>query len=258
MSSPTWTHVALSSEFLPFEGECWRLVEAQHRVSTLKLTDTLDEQVLLENLIEATKPERPPETRRLDYLLATPFRYDAVYPTGSRFRRAGRTPGVFYAAETPATGLAEIAFHRLLFFAESPSTPWPADSSDFTAFAVAVTIRRQLDLTREPLSRDSALWRHPTDYGPCQALADAARAAGAQSLRYASVRDPGGGRNLAVLDPDVFAKPAPVGQQTWRVRFSASGVQARCDFPRQGLEFPREAFISDPRIATLNWDRSAP
>ena len=43
MSSPIWTRVALSSEFRRFDSACWRLVEAQHRVSTLKLTDTLAE-----------------------------------------------------------------------------------------------------------------------------------------------------------------------------------------------------------------------
>ncbi len=101
MSLPIWTPAALASEARAYRRHVWRLVEAQHRVSTLKLVDTLEEQALLEDLIEATKPALPPEARGLDYLLATPFRYDAPYPVGSRFRRAGRTPGVFYAAETP-------------------------------------------------------------------------------------------------------------------------------------------------------------
>jgi hypothetical protein len=61
MPSPTWTPDALRSKAAKFEGRCWRLVEAQHRVSTLKLADTLAEQTLLENLIEETKPPIPPE-----------------------------------------------------------------------------------------------------------------------------------------------------------------------------------------------------
>jgi hypothetical protein len=32
---------------------------------------------------------------------------------------------------------AEMTFHRLLFFAESPGTPWPADPAARTAFAAA-------------------------------------------------------------------------------------------------------------------------
>jgi hypothetical protein len=77
----------------PCGGDCWRLVEAQHKVSTLKLTDTLAEQALLESLLEETKPKLPEEAKGLHYLMAAPFRYGAPYPRGSRFRRAGRTPG---------------------------------------------------------------------------------------------------------------------------------------------------------------------
>lgn len=257
MSSPIWTRVALSSEFRRFEGACWRLVEAQHSVSTLKLTDTLAEQAVLEDLIEETKPAIPPDCRHLDFLLATPFRYGAVYPTGSRFRRAGRTLGVYYAAENPTTAVAEMAFYRLLFFAESPATPWPSDAAEYTAFSGCVSTGQLLDLTGEPLCQDRVLWNDLTDYGPCQAFADAARAADADVIRYRSVRDPDEGANLAILMCRAFARPAPVDRQTWRIRLSPSGVQALCEFPRQGLEFPRGAFVADPRIAALNWDRGA-
>lgn len=258
MSSPIWTRVALSSEVRRFDGACWRLVEAQHRVSTLKLTDTLAEQALLEDLIEETKPAIPPECRHLDFLLATPFRYGAAYPNGSRFRRAGRTLGVCYAAESPTTAVAEMAFYRLLFFAESPDTPWPSDAAEYTAFSAAVATARLLDLTSEPLSADSALWTDLTDYSHCQAFADAARAASAHVIRYRSVRDPAKGANLAILMCGAFSKPAPVERQTWRIRLSHSGVQALCEFPRQAVEFPRDAFAADPRIATLNWNRESP
>ena len=35
MSSRIWTAAALSSEAVRLDGKVWRLVEAQHRVSTL-------------------------------------------------------------------------------------------------------------------------------------------------------------------------------------------------------------------------------
>ncbi len=119
MSSPIWTPAALSSELGKYEGRCWRIVVAQHQVSTLKLVDSLAEQTILEDLIEATKPVTPADCRHLDYLLATPFpaMVRNIEP-GSRFRRAGRTPGVYYAAEKEETAVAEMAFYRLLFFAE--------------------------------------------------------------------------------------------------------------------------------------------
>ncbi len=255
MSWPISTPAALAFERRAYRGRGWRVVEAQHRVSTLKLVDSLAEQARLEDLIEATKPAVPEPCRHLDYLLATPFRYGADYPKGSRFRRAGRTPGVFYASERPATAMAEMAFYRLLFFAESPQTPWPDNAADYTAFAAALASETALDLTRPPLAEHRAAWTDPLDYGACQALADAARKAGATLLRYESVRDPEGGANLAVLECGVFAKPQPVARQTWRLHLGPFGARALCEFPAGGLEFSRTAFAGDPRIRDMAWER---
>lgn len=44
MSSPIWTPDALLSEKRTVSGKYWRLVEAQHQVSTMKLVDTVEEQ----------------------------------------------------------------------------------------------------------------------------------------------------------------------------------------------------------------------
>src|ERR1700694_4010704 len=127
MSSSTSIADALLSSIRPAEGRCWRFVEAQHIVSTTKLTDTLAEQRRLETLIDETKPAIPAECRDLNFLLSTPFRYGGTYPNGSRFRRAGLTHGLFYAAQREETAAAEITYYRLLFFAESPDTPWPTN-----------------------------------------------------------------------------------------------------------------------------------
>lgn len=248
MSLPIWTPAALSSEARSFSGPVWRFVEAQHRVSTLKLVDTLDEQALLEDLLEESKPVLPPECAGLDYLLATPFRYGAVYPHGSRFRRAGRTLGVYYAGLSVETALSEMAFYRLLFFAESPATPLPANAADYTAFSALVETGAAIDLTVPPLDRDAALWTHPTDYAACQALTDGARAAGLAAIIYRSVRDPAGGTNMALLTASAFAAPRPVERQTWRIRLSPLGVQALCDHPPRRIGFSREDFRGDPRI----------
>lgn len=256
MSSSTWTPDALSSNATNLNGECWRFVEAQHRVSTLKLVDSLEEQAFLETLIEETKPPLPEDCRGLHYLLSTPFRHGAPYPIGSRFRRAGRTEGVFYASEGIGTAASELAFHRLLFFAESPDTPWPANPGEYTAFSVAYSTAKGLDLTRPPFDRDRDAWRHPSDYAPCQTLAEGARSASMDAIRYQSVRDPIEGANLALLRCSAFADPNPREWQTWRVHLQTSGVQAICEHPRQSLSFGRTSFESDARIADMSWDRA--
>lgn len=254
MPSRTWTRAALSSERRRLSGVCWRMVEAQHRVSTMKLVDTLAEQGVLEDLVEATKPRLPADCRHLHYLLATPFRYGAPYPSGSRFRRAGLTPGVFYASKTAATAVAEMTFHRLLFFADSPATPWPADAGDYTAFSARFHTASGLDLTAPPLDADTKRWTHATDYAPCQALADEARHADVEVLRYPSARDRQG-VNIALLACGAFAAAAPLERQTWRVNLGPHGARAVCDFPDERLEFDRQAFAADPRIAALRWLR---
>ena len=255
MSLATWTPDALSSNARGLTGRCWRVVEAQHVVSTMKLVDTLAEQELLEQLLEESKPPIPPECRHLHYLLATPFRYGSPYPRGSRFRRAGLTPGVFYGSQTQATAMAEVMLHRLLFFAESPRTPWPANAGEHTAFAVRYRAASGLDLTAAPLDRDAALWSRLTDYRACQELADAARAAGVQALRYRSVRDPRGGINVALLTCAAFTSREPIERQTWRLHWGATGGRAICDNPPTRLEFDRSTFTADPRIAALQWER---
>ena len=65
MSSTTWTPDALSSSAGSLKGDCWRFVEAQLRVSTLKLVDDLAAQALLEDLIEAAKGGDVNEVERL-------------------------------------------------------------------------------------------------------------------------------------------------------------------------------------------------
>jgi len=242
---------ALSSEFTRLSTHVWRLVEAQHRVSTMKLVDHVDEQALLEDLLEETKPAYPPECEGLDYLLKTPFRYGAAYPHGSRFRRAGKTPGVFYAALEISTAIAEMAFYRLLFFAESPTTPLPSNPAEYTAFAVPIDSGKVLDLTAAPFDRDYAAWEDRLDYAACQSFAETARNAEAEAIIYRSVRDPQRGCNIALLTASAFSAPEPSERQTWRIRLSRAGVQAIRNHPLLRLGFSVIDFAEDPRIAAV-------
>jgi hypothetical protein len=254
MSSSTSTLDARSSDACALIGICWRVVEGQHLISTLKLVATVDEQEVLENEIERTKPQVPPECRHLHYLLYTPFRYGGFYP-GSRFRRAGMNEGVFYGAERPETAIAEMAFHRLLFYMESPDTPWPSNATEYTAFSVEYATEKAIDLTAGKYRADEAKWTHLTDYSHCQAFADRARAAHIEIICSRSVRDPRKGKNLALLTCRSFAKPNPITRQTWRVLLSDAGALAICELPRSRITFDRQCFAADPRIAKLRWVR---
>jgi hypothetical protein len=236
-----------SSNAQPFSGEIWRMVESQSRVSTLSLTDTIEEQAVLEQLIEEVKPDFPPGCAGLHYLLATPFRY-APYPHGSRFRRAGQREGVFYGSRRIETAAAELAFYRLLFFKESPDTKLPARPVEHTAFSVRVR-GSAADLTRPPFEADRTRWENLTNYADCQDLADQARADGIDMLIYRSVRDPRGGDNVALLTPKAFADALYRRQETWRLFVRPHSVQAIREFPPAALEFKTADFAADPRLA---------
>ena len=224
------------------------MVESQSRASTLSLTDTLEEQAVLEQLIEEVKPDFPPGCAGLHYLLATPFRY-APYPYGSRFRRAGQREGVFYGARRIETAAAELAFYRLLFFKESPDMKLPSRAVEHTAFSVRVR-GSAADLTRPPFAAERSRWEHLTEYADCQDLADQARAAGVEILIYRSVRDPRGGDNVALLTPKAFADTAYRRQETWRLFVRPHVVQAIREFPPAALEFKLIDFAADPRLAS--------
>ena len=58
-----------------------------------------------------------------------------------------------------------------------------------------------------------------------------------------------------MLTCPAFAAPQPVDRQTWRIRIGRSGAQAIREHPNLGLEFGRDSFGTDPRLAGMNWDR---
>ena len=202
----------------------------------MRLTDSLEEQALLEAVLEESKPPLPPALRRLHDLLATPYRYRPHL--GSRFRSA-LEPGVWYGAEALRTALAEKAYWRLRFLLDSPATPdlKPVPHSAFTA---AVRTRAALDLTRAPFVRERAVWTHPTSYQGAQELAAAARLAQIGLIRYESVRDPEHAACVAALDPSVFGRATPRGLQTWFIAAARSRV--RC--APQGNGVPQFEFAA--------------
>lgn len=219
MSLPTWTRRAVETEAAPTRVRLWRAVEAQHVVATMALVDSADEQALLEDILEETKPPSPADCADLHYLLQTPFRYLA--PVASRFRRAHEA-GVWYGAERRETCLAELGYWRWRFVADS-------DGIDRLAPVAHTVFRAQargtgIDLTRPPWLQTRVRWTAADDYSACHALAELARGAGIGILRYESVRDPQRSACAAVLDCTCFGGTSVIEQQSWFLTVTSSGV----------------------------------
>ena len=115
-----WTPTALASEFRRYRRTVWRVVEAQHRISTNRLTSDLGEQKRLEELADSAKPDLPKTAHGLHYLLASPFRYG--HTVASRFRRANERPGIFYASEAEGTAITAASRRAELEGPESEGT----------------------------------------------------------------------------------------------------------------------------------------
>ena len=212
--------------------------------------DNLNEQKILQDLIDRRRAIPPIAAPALPSLHALSLQ---IISTDTRFRRAGL--GSSFYRRDAGIAAAEISFYRLLFFLESPNTPWPANPAEYTAFAAKYGTERAIDLGKSPFDAHASKWTDPVDYTHCQALAERARGAGIDVIRYMSARDPGRGFNLALLSCGPFKSNAPMRLQTWRIHLSSSGVNAICEAPKSGVDFGRNAFAVYPRIATLVWNR---
>jgi hypothetical protein len=213
------------------------MVESQHIAATMKLVDNRDEQDLLESLLESSKPPQPNDTAGLDYLLATPFRYDPKRG-GSRFR-AVTDPGVFYAAESVRTAGVELGYWRWKFLQDAPDLDH-IEPVAHTVFRVEVATS-VVDLQRPPFDADAAVWQHPTNYAPTQQFARIAREANIGGILYRSARDLRPSWCLALLTPAGFAKSKPhAKQQTWYLAVSPQEVTLRRD--TESMQFSTEGW----------------
>lgn len=243
MSPDIWTLSGGLSNARPIALDPWRTVEAQHKVSTRKLVDTLEEQELLESIIDGVKPPLPRAGAfaDLDYLLSTPFRYPPLR-YGSRFGTSAER-GIFYAARDLETSLAEKAYYQLLFV-EGTKASLQGLSADWTAFQSQVATDHGIDLTTPPFAPYADAIASPSSYQATHRLGAAMRAAGMIAFLYPSARCPRRGDALGLFQP-AFKRRAPVASsmQTWRCLTTPAGCElvrlngnARLAFPRATFE----------------------
>jgi hypothetical protein len=243
MSSSIWTRCAGDSELRALRFSSWRVVEAQHQVSTRKLVDSADEQALLEELIDRVKP--PDLTGgRMHYLLFTPFRYPPLRH-GSRFG-SRQERGIWYGSASRRTAFAEVAYYRLLFL-EGTRADLGVVTTPLTAFTVRLRSTHGIDLVLPPWDAHRDAIASPARYAASQALGTAMRDAGVELFRYPSARDPEGGVNVGAFSPTVFGTAKPHGFETWHCTASKARVElAKSDyFKRETFAFPRESFLVD-------------
>lgn len=119
-------------------------------------------------------------------------------PAGSRFTDG--TYGVYYAAYTLDTAIAETRFHRARFLAMTNEPPIEIDMRAYGADLDA----KLHDVRGAQATMPDIYDPDPARYGPAQALASRLRAESSNGIAFDSVRDPGG-QCAAIFRPRVLS-----------------------------------------------------
>jgi hypothetical protein len=228
--------------------DAWRVVESQHLVSTRKLVDGADEQAVLEDLLEESKPRPPSDAAKgLHFLLWTPFRYPPLRH-GSRFG-APTERSLWYGAEQVRTALAETAYYRLVFLEGTAAELGPL-RVELSVFSARLKTDRGADLMAAPFDAHRNTLASKTQYAATQALGRAMREAGAEAFRWPSARDAEGGINVGAFTPRVFGRRRPAPPSTWDAVVNHYEVEVleRSFFHRRRFVFPRGQFLVRGRL----------
>lgn len=222
-------------------GSAYRLVESQEQVATTGYVDSLEEQAILEDMLEASKPPYLAGTEKLHYLLKTPFRYPPLL-WGSRFGQRSE-PSIFYAAQSKATSLAEGAYYRFVFYKsmDAKSRPQSTLKSKHTLFKLGYASSRGIKLQDPPFDVHEASLTSVTNYEPCQILGREMRASGIEAFEYRSARDKDG-ICVGLFRPEALSGTQPKAQERVFCEVSASQVTFRLEKENKILKFPIEQF----------------
>lgn len=231
-----------ASDIKPLNVLCQRMVESQESIATNELVDTLEEQALLEELLEKSKPNLPNAALGLHYLLATPFRYPPLN-WGSRFGVRNQR-GIFYGSLETRTLLHEVAYYTFVFL-NGLRAPLPKPlKTRHTQFSVALQTDRAVLLNDPKFDDIQPRLRHLSDYTFTQQMGLHMRELGVQAFLFYSARDPDDGLNAGVFDPSCFTGQEPRGEREWfcQVDQSADEVTFYCPVTKQSAQFSADLY----------------
>jgi len=218
-----WEDCKGAQQIKPIAGTVYRLVESQEQIATLGYVDTLEEQALLEEMLETTKPPYPFTNEDFHYLLKTPFRYPPL-KWGSRFGRI-HEPGIFYGSSNTQTTLVESAYYRLVFWYSIDAKPIKNNiRTEHTLFCANYQSAQGVQLQSAAFNRCTVALTHPQDYVLTQQLGTAMRAAGVDVFEYISTRDQQQGICVGLFTPAAFNQKTPTEMTAWLCEVSASKV----------------------------------
>ncbi len=210
----------------PHNTKVYRIVESQELVATMQLIDTLDEQAILEQAIEASKPTLPEHAKDATrhYLLTTLFRYPPL-KHGSRFGRR-HEPSLFYASHDLDAALSESAFYSFYFMSRTETPFDGVINNKKTSFSVAITTENYADLCALDDTGIQAKLQHKSDYSYPQGVGTFMRDEGIDVFSYFSTRHPKG-KNLGIYYLNAL-KGSPQEELHWMVKQNRNTIMYIC------------------------------
>lgn len=243
-----WADAGGPDHILPYSGAAYRVVESQEQAATMQLVDTLQEQELLEQLLDGSKPRPAGDAEHLPYLLKTPFRYPPLRH-GSRFGRRTQR-GIFYASLGLRSALAETAYYRLVFLAGMTEPPQQPIQSPMSSFRTRIKTAHAVRLDRPPFEGYRERISCKTRYQDSQNLGTDMRAAGVQAAIYYAARETRPGcRNIAVFAPAALTGTVS-NNRSWHCSATPSRVIFVAGHDGEGHEFERTLFEVDGVLPT--------
>lgn len=245
-----WSKCKGQTHIHPLNEKAWRIVETQHVTATRKLVDSLEEQTILEELIDSSKPQLSPLLAEYHPLLATPFRYPPL-KYGSRFGNKNEH-ALWYGSLALPIAMAEKAFYQFNFLRASAANFGVIEVA-LTAFAVQITTQKGIQLTQTPFTKYAALISSPSVYAPSQKLGNAMRRAGVQAFTYQSARAKQSGTNIALFTPKAFStkKPLQDSFQSWQCIATKSLIEfiRASAIEVESFSFPLQNFLVNGELA---------
>jgi len=198
--------MALDPASVPQAGVSWRpsyrLIPS--RFPTVGLYDAIADAADLDTVFaiealanprlrqEAGELQLVPREDRVSGPGATPVMaaFTHLNPEGSRF--SDGSYGVYYAAHSLPTAVAEVSHHRAVFLRRTDEPAIDLDLRLITANVEAELHDLGSLHDDEVVRRRFAAVLDPDDYGPSRTLGRALRAAGSWGIRWPSVRDAAG------------------------------------------------------------------
>lgn len=244
MTLDVWQECRGDKYIKNINGTAWRIVELQEKTATRKLVDSIEEQKVLEELIEESKPEISKSHSNFHQLLYTPFRYPPL-KDGSRFGKKTEQ-SLWYGSLNPETAMAEKAYYQLAFINASAGD-FGTIISQMTIFSAKIKIQNGIELHKEPFLSYKDNISSPTSYEVSQFLGTQMRESNIDGFTFLSARSVKPSINVGLYKIDTFENKQPDAEsfQTWQTNTTKNTVEfiRLGSIKEQYLIFPIKDFM---------------